>query len=243
MSLVITAQHIAAIAFLILGSLFDLRSRAIPSWLPYIFIGTEAILLAYRVYTGSVPHTWQAYLVIDAFLLAAIAVLVLLCLKGMGDLLMFLGITLAEPFGATLLPAPLLTLLYYSLASLTISIYIAAHNIASSESRRQLSKLPLTKRVIRIFTARPVRAETIAKGSWWIPIDLPGAKDTVCSVEVDPSDIVKRAIAEGRVRPKDYLWATYGIPALVPLTVGFILALTLGDKPIILLLESLIHKR
>ena len=240
-SLLQLAQHAAALAFLAAAAGYDVRSRSVPSVLLFAFLGSEAVMLAARLLVAGLPPLWGLYAATDLLILGVVAGLTLLCLMGPGDLVAFAGIVASEPWGWRLLPLPLTTLLYYSLASLALLAYNAVANLVDAEARRRLAEMPPAERVARLFTARLVPVEKILRGAWWIPVGVGGeeARRIVCSVEVDPRSVVERALREGRVRPGQRIWATYGIPALLPLLVAYAAALLVGDKPITALLSML----
>ncbi len=244
-ALVQLAQHASAAVFLAVAAAYDVRGRSVPSVLLFAFLGVEAVLLALRLYLGGLPPLWGLYAAVDLLILGVVAGLALLCLMGPGDLVAFAGIVASEPWGWRLLPLPLTTLLYYSIASLALLAYNAVANLADPEARRRLARMPLGKRLARLLTSRLVPVEKILKGAWWIPVELEReeSRRVVCSVEVDPRSIVERALREGRVSRSDRVWATYGIPALLPLLAAYIAALLAGDKPITLLLSLLTRGR
>ncbi len=237
------AQWVAALLFLAIGAVLDVKKREIPETLPYAFIAVEAVLLAARLVMGGVPENATAYAAIDALILLVMGVLVAACLIGPGDLAMMLGVVLSEPFGYKLLPLPLLVLLYSSLLSLALVPVNLIANLSDPEARRRLARQPLTKRLVRLFTARLVEVERITRGEWWVPLDIRETRRSVCSTEVTPAGIVQRLVEQGVLGPKQKLWATYGIPALVTMLAGYLVALIVGDTPILVLLAGLLARR
>ena len=236
--LIPAVQHIVAVFFLVAGAIYDVRERAVPEWLPASFAAVEALLLGVRLVLAPVPRLAAVYVLVDLLVLGVMALLVYSCLLGPGDLLMAIGVVLSEPFGYKLLPLPLLAILYQAVFMVALSLYYLASNLADPRARRELAKLPLHKRVARLFTARFVDTSIVARGSWWIPLDLPGSREAVCRSDVTPSDIVSAL----RNAPR-YVWATYGIPGLVFLAAGYILALVLGDTPVLRILAVLLPLR
>ncbi len=237
------AQWAVALLFLAVGAVLDVRKREIPEVLPYAFIAVESVLLVARLLSGGVPPNAAAYAAIDVLILLVMGVLVAACLIGPGDLAMMTGVVLSEPFGYQLLPFPLLVLLYNSLLSLALIPLNLAGNLLDPEARGRLARLPPGKRLVRLFTARLVEVERIARGEWWVPLDIAETRRSVCSTEVTPADTVQRLIKRGVLRPGQRLWATYGIPALVTTLAGYLAALLVGDTPILLLLEAILGRR
>ncbi len=243
-NLIAAAQVAAALVALGIGAVYDLKTRSIPSKLAYAFVLVELALLAYRVYTEGLPRFWTLYAAVDALLIGFTGLMVLLCMKGPGDLYMLTGAVLSTPWGAPLLPASLALLLYYSVYSIIPSLLILASNIASRNARLAARRLPLHKRIYRLLTARPLPAKILARrGSWWIPLDISEAKRSVCDANIDPWEVVERAIRERKLREDELVWATYGIPALVTLLAAYITLLLLGDTPITLLLARLLSPK
>ena len=227
------------VAGLTAASVYDVRERSVPAYLLLGLLIIEAAMLALDIYANGVPRFWAIYAAADVLTLIAFAGLTLVCLIGLGDLVAYAAVVAAWPWGWSLLPLPLTTLLYYALASLTLMAYNIAANLLDPEARRALKREPLARRLYLLLTARLVPVEKILGGSWWIPLIEGGERRVVCSTEVDPSDVVREAIEKGMLRKEDRVWATWGIPALPLMLIGLLAALAIGDKPILYLLRVL----
>ncbi len=237
-------QVAVALIALSIGAYYDVKMRVVPTRLAYIFVASEALLLALNVYYSGLPRLWLLYATIDALAVGVVTLLVVMCLKGPGDLYMITGAILSRPWGTPLLPSGLVLLLYYSLYSLAPFLYMLLGNLLSRDARRALGRLPLWERLYRLFTARLLPAKKLNKeNTWWIPLDLGEARRSVCDTSANPWDVVRRAIRENKLREDELLWATYGIPAVLPLLAAYVTLLVVGDTPIILLLNMLLHTR
>ncbi len=234
---------LARLAVLIAGlgaaSVYDLRERSVPAALLLGLLGVEAVLLALDVYLHGAPDLWLLDAAIDVLTLGVFAGLALLCMVGLGDLVAYAAVVAAWPWGWRLLPLPLTTLLYYALASLTLTAYNVAANLLDPRARKALAEEPLGKRLYLLLTARLMPVERILQGSWWLPLIEEGEKRVVCSVDVEPRDVVREALEKGVLRRGGYVWATWGIPALPLMLAGLLAAIILGDKPILRLLHAL----
>lgn len=223
---------------LAVASFYDVRERSVPAALMLGLLGIELVLLAADVIMNGLPQFWVAYLTADLLSLIAFAALTLLCLIGLGDLVAYAAIAAAWPWGWSLLPLPITTLLYYALVSLALSIYNIAANLADPVARRLLAREPLGRRIYLLFTARPIPVKRILRGSWWIPLIEEGGRRVICSTDVEPRDIIIDALRKERLRENDVVWATWGMPALPLMLIGLVLALIVGDKPILYLLHA-----
>jgi len=229
--------EIITVAVLIVLSLYDIKTRELPRGLVY---SSLLLLLIGRILYGvSVPHRLLlVYVMFDSILLAMMALMAWLGFIGWGDVAALAIITVSSPtpsYAAHIMPPLLLVLIYYVVIVGIIMVSTAIYNAVLH--RDALSKLPGRYKAIYLFIARPMRAqEILKKPGWWYPLNLCGEYKTSFNIYMDPPDIVKQvkqALNKGCIKKDSIIWVTYGLPGLPIITLAYVLALIIGDKPFI----------
>ena len=229
--------EVITVVILIVLSLYDVKTRELPRGLVY---SSLFLLLAGRILYGvSMPHKLLLiYAIFDSILLAMMAFMAGLGLIGWGDVAALAIITVSSPtpsYAAHIMPPLLLVLIYYVIIVGIIMVSTAVYNMIFH--KEMLSELPGRYKVIYLFIARPMRVqEILKKPGWWYPLNLCGEYKTSFNIYLDPPDIVKQvkqALNKGCIKKDSIIWVTYGLPGLPIITLAYILALTIGDKPFI----------
>ncbi len=229
--------EIITVVVLIVLSLYDIKTRELPRGLVY---SSLLLLFVGRILYGlGMPHRFLLiYVIFDSILLAMMALMARLGLIGWGDVAALAIITVSSPtpsYAAHIMPPLLLVLIYYVLVVGVIMVSTAIYNTIFH--REALSKLPNRYKVIYLFIARPMKAQKILKKpGWWYPLNLCGEYKTSFNIYLDPPDIVKQvkqALNKGCIKEDSIIWVTYGLPGIPIITLAYILALTIGDKPFI----------
>ena len=229
--------EIITIAVLLTLSLYDIKTRELPQGLVY---SSLLLLLVGRLLNRlNMPRELMlVYIVFDLVLLAVMAAMAGLRLIGWGDVAALAIITVASPtpsYAARIMPPLLLVLIYYVIIVGLVMVFTAIYNIVFH--RDELSKLPGRYKVIYLFIARPIKVQRIINNpGWWYPLNLCRAYKTTFNIYLDPPDIVRQvrqALNKGCIKKDSTVWVTYGLPGLPIITFAYILALTIGDKPLI----------
>ena len=229
--------EVITVVVLIVLSLYDVKTRELPRGLVY---SSLFLLLVGRILYGiSIPHKLLLiYAIFDSILLAMMALMAGLGLIGWGDVAALAIVTVSSPtpsYAAHIMPPLLLVLIYYVIIVGIIMVSTAIYNVIFHKDA--LSELPGHYKVIYLFIARPMRVqEILEKPGWWYPLNLCGEYKTSFNIYLDPPDIVKQvkqALNKGCIKKDSIIWVTYGLPGLPIITLAYILALTIGDKPFI----------
>jgi preflagellin peptidase FlaK len=235
--------EIVAASILTALSVYDIRRRELPEKPTLLSL---ALIVALRLVEGIgfEERLLKAYIALDIIVLLMLAALALIGYLGWGDVVVSAIIAAASPLPAyrvILFPPILVVIAYYIVMVLLGSLSLAIINVA--KNRKLLSTLPPRYRILYTFLARPVKASEIVRGrvKWWYPLTLCGEYRLHFNIYLNPDDVrreVARAISKNCLKPNDYVWVTYGVPAVPLLAAAYILTLALGDT---LLLKLLAH--
>lgn len=219
-------------------SVLDLRQREVEPklWLafgaPLALVSTPDICALARQ-----PRLLFLWLASSAVVVGLVWLLYARGAMGGGDLAAVALVSLTHPTNPlkhSVYPFPLLFMLYSSLALLCL---IAAHLVVNvTVNKDELRRLPDVKlRIVFALTALPLPASRLARSRFWYLLErvMPdGTRQFRTSFSVDEElDSGAREASEllqrGLVSPDTKLWATYGLPMLVFLCAGYVLALVL----------------
>lgn len=227
-------SKIVAIMLLSYLSFEDIKHREVPMWpflVAIVTCGSLALI-------GSKPSELGLMLSVmeNIFVVVLLLVVVLLRLKGLGDLLAFIVITFSSPFlgGRFCVFTPsFTTLLYYILLFLGLAIGNFAYVIVKHFD--EVSLLHGYEKIVFPLIARPIPVKDLIEGrkKWWFPIKICGKRNLFFNVNVEPEDIIdeiRSAVKRKCVSLTDNIWAAYGYPALPLITIAYVIALLTGDK-------------
>jgi len=159
-------------------------------------------------------------------------------LLGGGDVLAVVLISLAVPLNSRSILAPsLLSLLYGSLAALSVTVYLCASNLVESRVfLRELARREGAFTALKAcFTSHPTTVGEALRMGWLYPAAWEAGSYSI--VETDPPEILSRLAEERGL--EGIVWVTPGLPQVLFITIGFTLSLILGDKPLQTLLVLL----
>jgi preflagellin peptidase FlaK len=150
---------------------------------------------------------------------------------GGGDVLAVTLVSLADPVMARSILVPsMLSLLYGSLAASLVTIYFCVLNLIQNRGLlRELARRRGVFTALRAcFTSYPTTVGEALRKGWLYPAAWEAGRYNV--VEADPPEVLSR-LAEERGF-EGIVWVTPGLPQVLFITVGFIISLALGDKPL-----------
>ena len=243
-SLLNCISKIVAIIILLYLSFEDIRYREVSVY-PFLI---AIIVCSLLTLIGYKPSGFELILSIIENIVVAIIllVLVLIRLKGLGDLLAFIVVIASSPFledRFCVFTPSFTTLFYYVLLFLVLAIgnlmYVLVKHPAEVRLLRGYEK------IVFPLIARPILVKDLIEGKkkWWFPIKICGKRSLFLDVNVELEDIineVKSAIKRGCIHSTEKIWATYGYPALPLITVAYIIALLIGDKLLVELVARIL---
>lgn len=247
-----------ALAFLAVFSVQDYKYRDIRDRLVYAFLGGSAAFFAATLYLNwieALPQLLIAHLSIGAFVFLVILLVFRLGMMGKGDLFVISSTILLLPCPSIyrVLPTragalpPIIPILLYSTSMLVALSLISAIYVAA-RYRGLLRGLPLRYKLLYPIAARPLRLADYLRRDFYYPLQVPrvegGRLEFVYRVGFDAEredpralkELYRKLVEAGLMKEGDYIWASYGIPFLVPYSIGFALFLLFGDRPVINLL-------
>ncbi len=252
------ARTIIALLTLSYAAYSDVKTREISPWLWLI---ASLIALPLTLY-----EAW--FLITKGYLLfclleVAIAIvflpfIVYLFKKGLfggADMLAYVFLIVDMPwypvaFGVrSILPIPLLTLLY---ASLAVAIYIPIKVIKNLSDRKfnvHAEELGISgfKKIRLASSASVMTVKEYLSKKFWYPLEIIKETNNGIKRELRPyfhveeeyeehQKKLKELLDRGKIRENELIFVTYGIPFIVFMLIGFILALIIGDVPFRILL-------
>ena len=227
-------SKIVAIIILSYLSFEDIKHREVPMW-PFLIAIVACGSLALM---GSKPSGLGLTLSIieNVFVIVLLLVVILLGLKGLGDLLAFIVVTVSSPFlggSFCVFTLSFTTLLYYMFLFLGLAIGNFVYVVV-----KHLDKVSLLhgyEKIVFPLIARPIPVKDLIEGKrrWWFPIKICGKRNLFFDVNIEPENIVNEirdAVKRKCISLTDSVWAAYGYPALPLITIAYVIALLVGDK-------------
>jgi len=237
-------SKIVAISTLLYLSFEDVKRREV-SVQPFLIAITVCSLIAF---IDSKPSEFKLMLSVveNVLVIIPLLILVLMKLKGLGDLLAFLVVMTSSPFlgdGFCVFTPSFTTLFYYVLLFLVAAIGNLLYVLVKYHN--EVSMLHGYEKIIFPFIARPILVKDLIEGRkrWWFPIKICGKRSLFINVNVEHEDIireVKSAIERGCIHLTSRVWAVYGFPAIPLITSAYIIALAIGDKLLVELASKLL---
>uniref|UniRef100_A0A7J3ZKQ8 A24 family peptidase n=1 Tax=Fervidicoccus fontis TaxID=683846 RepID=A0A7J3ZKQ8_9CREN len=203
---------------------------------------------------ASVNEGIERILLGTAIVCALSGALFLAGMLGGGDIVPLAVIGITHPWNPlagilgieqTMLPPVLLVLAYASFAAASQSIMLLAYNLTFN--RNEIGRLPGRKlKLVYALTAIPARSADLVKKRFWFPLERSWDNEQryrlYFKVEEDDSVLrakVKQMIAARVVSENQRVWATYGIPFVAFIFVGYLATLFLGDSLVLSILRFL----
>ncbi len=249
-----------ALLFLIWFSILDYRTRDIPDKYIWIWGGISifsfiASLILYRnVLSWFIIYTLLS-LMIGPGLFGLLSYFELM---GWADFFTVLWITLMFPIPDIYLVnlvhvplffhfPPIIPIILYS--SLSIALIALFRGLYSLVRYRKMMPLNASTRdkIALLFTGRAVSVKNYLNMKHYYPLTIPKVEDGKVVFKIRRSfDIyeeyedyqreLKKLLDNGLIEPEDKIWVTYGIPFIIPLLLGFIFTVLVGDAPLLYLL-------
>ncbi len=236
--------EIAALVTLIVAGVYDLKAREIPEEVMYL--GLIAVVTGFAadnahliVNPNSIPLFDIMFLLLTSIMVAVSYFVYRAGFYGEGDYYAMLIIGISNPFrtATCIFPLIYLVVLYYAFIMLMVSMVNVVLNLINGSIFRE--KLPLKYRLLYLFVARPMRIKDyIRKPGWWYPLGYCGNYRSSFDIYKNPEDEIKELmeiVSKGKCS-SEIVWVTYGTPAVAYFAIAYILALLLGDKPVLGLL-------
>ena len=231
------------LATLIAASAFDLTRREVPDVLWTVMAPPMALLTALWLLRNP-GYTWLALL---SILLAALlaALIYYTGLMGGADAKALVVVALACPLNGpwTILPGHLFTPLATFSNALFLSVLMAICLFVRNLAWKAKTGLPLFKglqaplavKVLVMLTGFKMRSQEVLEGRKHVfPLEVireDGSRELTVALKIDAFyerlDEL-REISDSVLLP-DYIWVSPGLPMIVFITVGFLLAFFLGD--------------
>ncbi len=223
------------------ASIMDYKYREVEPAYWYAVLRIAIPLGALYMIACKPPLPLRVYLGMDAAALGIAAAAYLAGLLGGGDVLAVAVIAAATParLGELVVPS-MLALLYGGLAAALIPLAYCVLNV--SRYRGLLARLARERGAARAlqacFSAVPVRVSEALRRPWLYPASWEvGERYSI--VEANPPDMLAEIAAERGLDA--VIWVTPGLPLVVFITIGYIATLVLGDKPLTLIIQAILH--
>ncbi len=253
------------ISILLLFSYYDIKYRDIPDKLVWFSLFISIVLFAYSIpyYLGEYgSNLFYAYTLLSLILgIGLFLFLRYLDLIGLADLFVVAEVSLLFPlidiyrvvYVLVKFPLhlpPILPIILYS-AVLSIVVGLAKSLYFSFKYYDKIPRdLPLIKKIFLLLVGRPMTIREYLSSKHFYPLTVYRIVDNKLVVEhrlsfsveeeeyEEHQKIVQDLIDKKYLSPEDYIWVTYGVPYMVPLLLGFLLFLLVGDTPLIMLFSS-----
>ena len=236
---------ILTLMVLIVATYYDLKFREINPWLWVPFIAFGTVFTVYKLLLGVLD-----VIIIMFSLIAPLTTLLLtyVGLIGGADFLALLSIALLMPkcpdiLGFSLLPPSLVILAYSVFIMVGISLGIAIINILLY--RNELKRVPRRLRILYLFTALPLRVNTILNTKFWFLLEIPWENKFRATFDIneDPSkhrEVLSKKLNERAIEDVTRIWSTWGIPHIALYFIGFLIFLALKDNILLRIITTII---
>ncbi len=256
----VTAKIFTALLFLIWFGILDYRTRDIPDKYIWVWGGISifffvASMILYRnILSWFIIYTLLS-LMIGPGLFGLLSYFELM---GWADFFAVLWITLMFPVPDIYLVnlvnvslffhfPPIIPIILYS--SLSIALIALIRGLYSLVRYRKMvpPNASFRDKVALPFTGRVVSVKKYLEMKHYYPLTIPRVEDGKIVFSIRRSfDIyeeyedyqreLKKLLDNGLIKPEDKIWVTYGIPFIIPLLLGFVITVLVGDTPLLYLL-------
>ncbi len=260
-ALMLWVKVIYAIVVLSYFSVLDIKYRDIPDKLVWLSLVGAAVLtgIDYSGVTESLVH--GDFLVSAISLVVSVIVILLMVLMyfmdymGGADVIVVSELFILFPFFKLYMLSPfsnlciihlpvLLTLLLYSTLSLLLLFLVRGVYGIIKYYKMLPDDLSTAKKLAIIFIGKPVHVRVYLRLKHYYPLEVFEAGENgvrrsfrlgfnVSEEYYEHQEAIKRLLERGLISDDEYIWVTIGIPFIVPVLLGFLLLLVLGDYPIL----------
>jgi len=148
------------------------------------------------------------------------------------------------------LPPVYLIVLYSALITVVFTLVKSIYYLIVYRGKLPCGE-PLRLKILMSIIGRPMSVEEFLKSKHYYPLTIieRGVGGVVrkyrLSFDAEHEDYkvhqenYRRLIEEGVISKDDVIWVTYGIPHIVPLTIGYVLFLIIGDYPFKIIIDFL----
>ena len=252
-----------AILFLAWFSVLDYKTRDIPD--KYIWLWgfvSVALFVATLFLYRTVLRLFIIYTILSIIIGPGLfGLLSYFELMGWADFFAILWITLMFPipdlyqinivsFPSFFHFPPIIPIILYSSLSIAlIAIFKGIHTLVKYRNLLP-PNTSIKDKLALIFTGRVVSIKEYLSMRHYYPLTIPKVKDGKTTYIVRRSfDIyeeyeeyqreLEEMLNKGLIKADDKIWVTYGIPFIIPLLLGFICTVIIGDTPILYILFRL----
>ncbi|MCY0868771.1 MAG: prepilin peptidase [Desulfurococcus sp.] len=253
LSLLEVLKAVYALTFLTVFSVQDYRRREVSDNLVYLFIGGSVVFLAFTVLVEGLNPYYTAF---SAIVPAVFALMHAAGSMGEGDVLVVAALTMLYPNPSptglqtrSLLP-PIYSITMYS--ALSVVVLSLLHGFYTTVRYSELLKnIPLKYRLVYPFIAKPMTIGDFVNSDFYYPLVLLQAGgrgvEAVYRLHYDiredlnaHKETLRELVEKNLVSRDTYIWVSYGIPFMIPLLVGTLTFMLLGDTVLLALLGVLL---
>lgn len=252
------AKIVYAVALLIYFSFLDIRDRSIPDkliWSSLLLSGVFFALSLY-IYIQVYPLTLLMFYFILSIIIGPglFALMYFLGKMGGADVIVVADLALLFSFPAlspifsiytdveNIFP-PVLVIIFYSTILFALIVPVRVMYLWIRHRDKLPKELPLYKRVLILVTGTPITVGEFLEKKHYYPLTIYEEENGVLKKKwrtgfdieeeyTEHQERVRRLIEKGLLSYREYIWVTYGVPFIVPLTVGLIVFLLIGDWPL-----------
>ncbi len=266
-SIIMIVKIIYSVLVLGYFSWLDLKYRDIPDKLVWGSLAIAFILTGVD-YNGLIEEfdKYSPIILLTSLIVSIIMVLLMIILYfmdyfGGADIVILSELLVLYPFyglyeysifkHACIIHLPvLIVLLLYATLSLLLIFVARGLYVLIRYYDLLPRKLSFLHRIALSFIGRPVRIRDYLSMKHYYPLEVfektsgGGVKRrfrfsfSISEEYYEHQDRIRKLLEKGLVSADDYIWITYGIPFIVPVFIGFLLVLLLGDYPVVALFGS-----
>lgn len=247
--------------FLTIFSIYDIKFRDIPDKLVWIVLALSIALftLSTPFYLDKYGASlFGLYMILSTVIVMAYGLMYLSGLMGLGDVfVMIIFLFLYPLIDIYDLVIWKLQIPYHLPPIVPIALYSAFWGLILGllksliYSIKHRDKIPrdisLSKKILLVLSGRPVKVSEYLRMKHYYPLTIYEVVDgklvekyrvSFKAEEEEPVDHqaeLRKLVEQGYLSLDKYIWVTYGIPYIAPLTIGFTTFILVGDTPLILL--------
>ncbi len=252
------AKIVYAIILLIYFSFLDLRDRSIPDKLVWgsLFLSGIFFILSLYIYVQVYPSTLLMFYLILSMITGPGLLTLMYFIRMIGgadvivitDLALLFPVPVLSPILSTYVGVenvfpPILVIILYSTILFVLIIPIRITYLWTRHRDKLPRELPLHKRVLILVTGTPITVEEFLKKKHYYPLTIYEEENGILKKKwrtnfdieeeyTEHQERIRKLVEKGLLSYKEYIWVTYGIPFIVPLTIGLVVFLLIGDWPL-----------
>lgn len=245
-------------------SILDIKYRDIPAVYVWISLGIAILLASISFYIYVILYSASLLIIyfIISLLVGFVLLYILYIMGFLGEADVFIGFELAilyptpDVYDLVLFKAPIgirmppvIPIMIYS--NILVAVLIPLLVIANLRHKELYTKynVSFTKKILLLITSKPVKIKDYLNMKHVYPLEIIKEEEgrlvrsirTTFDINEDyrvHQETIKSLVEKGLLKDSDYIIITYGIPYILPILLGFILFLTIGETPIVLLIKA-----